>query len=72
MFAKGRTALEALAIGCATILADAVGAGPLVTPDNYDRLRRRNFGIRELCHPHEVAWYRDQIAQYRGSGGVPR
>ena len=57
VFAKGRTALEALAAGCATVLADRPGAGPLVTPDNYEVLRRRNFGIRELTHGHDVAWY---------------
>jgi len=65
VFAKGRTALEALATGCATILADAAGAGPLVTPANYDRLRRRNFGIRELYHAHDVEWYCDRIAEYQ-------
>jgi hypothetical protein len=65
-FAKGRSALEALAVGCATVLADRAGAGPLVTPDNYEVLRRRNFGIRELRHPHDVAWYATQIARYRG------
>jgi hypothetical protein len=65
VFAKGRTALEALAVGCATVLADGAGAGPLVTPDNYEVLRHRNFGIRELRHGHEVAWYAAQIAQYR-------
>jgi len=64
VFAKGRSALEALAVGCATIVADAAGAGPLVTPDNYEGLRRRNFGIRELRHAHDVEWYRDQIATY--------
>jgi len=64
VFAKGRTALEALAVGCATVLADAAGAGPLVTPGNYEVLRRRNFGLRELKHGHDVAWYREQISQY--------
>jgi len=64
-FAKGRSALEALAAGCATVLADGAGAGPLVTPDNYEVLRRRNFGIRELRHGHEAAWYAAQIARYR-------
>ena len=49
VFAKGRTVLEALAVGCATVLADAAGAGPLVTPANYEVLRARNFGIRELA-----------------------
>jgi hypothetical protein len=64
VFAKGRTALEALAVGCATVLADGAGAGPLVMPGNYDVLRTRNFGVRELRHAHDVAWYGEQIAQY--------
>jgi hypothetical protein len=64
VFAKGRTALEALAVGCAVIVADAAGAGPLVTPGNFATLRSRNFGIRELCHAHDPAWYRSQIAAY--------
>jgi hypothetical protein len=67
VFAKGRTALEALAVGCATVLSDNAGAGPLVTPDNYERLRRRNFGIRELTNGHEAAWYAAQIARYRAA-----
>jgi hypothetical protein len=65
VFAKGRSALEALAVGCATVLADGAGAGPLVTPDNYEALRRRNFGIRELRQRHDAAWYASQIARYR-------
>jgi hypothetical protein len=64
VFAKGRTALEALAVGCAVVLADAAGAGPLVTPDNYPMLRVRNFGIRELRQSHDVAWFGSQIAKY--------
>jgi glycosyltransferase involved in cell wall biosynthesis len=64
VFAKGRTALEALAVGCAVVLADRAGGGPLVTPDNVDRLRSRNFGIRELRHAHDPAWYAAQVAAY--------
>lgn len=67
VFAKGRTALEALAVGCATIVSDSAGAGPLVVPGNYERLRRRNFGIRELQHAHDEEWYRQQIAAYSRS-----
>jgi Glycosyltransferase Family 4 len=70
VFAKGRTVLESLAVGCATVLADWAGAGPLVTPDNYSRLRRRNFGIRELQHAHDVGWYRNQIARYRSGAAA--
>jgi glycosyl transferase family 4 len=64
VFAKARTALEALAVGCATVLTDVVGAGPLVTAENYASLRIRNFGIRELQHAHDPAWYAEQIARY--------
>lgn len=64
VFAKGRAALEALTVGCAVILADAAGSGPLVTPANFDRLRSRNFGIRELQNPHDPAWYGREIAAY--------
>lgn len=64
VFAKGRTALEALAVGCATVLADGAGAGPIVTPGNYPVLRTRNFGIRELRHAHDAAWYGEQLARY--------
>ena len=41
------------------------GAGPLVTPENYDTLRPRNFGIRALTQGHDAAWYGRQIAGYR-------
>jgi glycosyl transferase family 4 len=64
VFAKGRAALEALTVGCAVILADAAGGGPLVTPANFDRLRSRNFGIRELQNPHDAAWYEREIGGY--------
>ncbi len=64
VFAKARAALEALAVGCSVILTDAVGAGPLVTLADLDRLRAANLGIRVLQRPHSVAWYREQIAAY--------
>ncbi len=64
VFAKARSALEALTVGCAVILADAAGGGPLVTPANFDRLRSRNFGIRELQNPHEPSWYAREIGAY--------
>jgi hypothetical protein len=64
VFAKARTALESLAVGCATVITDVIGAGPLVTPENYPALRARNFGVRELQHAHDPAWYAEQIARY--------
>ncbi|HEU4596804.1 MAG TPA: glycosyltransferase family 4 protein [Pyrinomonadaceae bacterium] len=48
VFAKGRSALEALAVGASVVLCDAAGAGPLVTKAELERLRRLNFGLRVL------------------------
>jgi hypothetical protein len=45
VFARGRSALDALATGCAVVLCDAAGFGELVTTGNYDWLRLRNFGM---------------------------
>ena len=64
VFAKGRSALEALAVGCAVVLCDAVGSGPLVTSAEAARLRRLNFGVRALqgdlsadALAHEISRY---------------
>ena len=64
VFARARTALEAMAVGCAVVLADVFGCGPLVTLREFDEMRAANFGIRLLREPHSVDWYRSQIAAY--------
>jgi hypothetical protein len=51
VFAKARCALEALAVGAAVVLCDTLGAGPLVSLENWQRLRRQNFGRRALRPP---------------------
>ena len=48
VFAKARAAIEAMAVGCAVVLLDAAGLGPMVTMANYPRLRPNNFGLRTL------------------------
>jgi hypothetical protein len=48
VFAKGRAALEALAVGASVVVCDEAGAGPMVTSENVARLRPLNFGIRVL------------------------
>jgi glycosyltransferase involved in cell wall biosynthesis len=64
VFAKARSALEAMAVGCSVIVTDLPGAGPLVTPGDFAYLRSRNFGIGVLQQRHTVDWYRRQIAAY--------
>jgi len=48
VFARARTALEAMAVGCAVIVSDPTGMAGLVTSANVDELRRANFGVRTL------------------------
>jgi hypothetical protein len=64
VFAKGRAALESLAVGAAVVLCDARGLGPLVTTSEFDRLRPLNFGVRALCDPINVDLLDRQIARY--------
>lgn len=64
VFAKARAALEAMSVGAAVILCDAVGAGPMVTTANLEALRRVNFGMRALRHPCTPEFLAAQIARY--------
>ena len=51
VFAKGRSALEALATGAAVVLYFARHVGPMVTSAEVDRLLPLNFGVRAMSHP---------------------
>lgn len=64
VFAKGRCALEALATGCAVVLCDTHGAGPLVTSRDLDRLRALNFGRRALVEPVATSVLVREIRRY--------
>ena len=54
VFAKARTAIEAMAVGCAVVLIDAAGLGPMVTTANFVTLRPNNFGFRTLVNEPTV------------------
>jgi hypothetical protein len=64
VFAKGRCAMEAMAVGAAVILCDASGVGPLVTSAAFDDLRRMNFGLRALSGPLAADTIGDELARY--------
>jgi len=64
VFAKGRAALEALAVGCAVITCDSTGLGSLVTTQNYESLRLLNFGFRTLTRPLTVDGILGEIRKY--------
>jgi hypothetical protein len=64
VFAKGRAALESMAVGCAVIPFTGRGCGPLVSLKNFDPLRRLNFGYRTGRSDVTVDFIASQIAQY--------
>ena len=64
VFAKGRSALEALAAGAAVVLVDTAGSGPMVTSRNFPDLRRRNLGMRTLDRPATAEQIAGEIARY--------
>jgi hypothetical protein len=64
VFAKGRSALEALAVGAAVIVCDVNGSGPMVTTGNLTHLRSLNFGIRALQEPVSCEALSGEIARY--------
>ena len=48
VFAYGRAAIEAMAVGAAVILCDAQRMGQMVTVETFPTRRRLNFGLRAL------------------------
>jgi hypothetical protein len=64
VFAKGRAAMEAMAVGNAVVVCDSAGCGPLVSTRNFDRLRSLNFGIRTMRLPVTVENLAEQIGCY--------
>ncbi|HEX7153542.1 MAG TPA: glycosyltransferase [Thermoanaerobaculia bacterium] len=64
VFARGRSALEAMATGAATILAGPNRMGTLVTPEEVARYRTQNFGRRVMTTPIDAAAVRRELGRY--------
>lgn len=64
VFARGRSALESLAVGAAVILCGQSGLGPMVTSAELDRLRSLNFGHRALQNPFDADELVREIGRY--------
>lgn len=64
VFGSARCALEALCCGTAVIACDQRGMAGLVTTDNYDLLRARNFGLRSLDAPVTIERCVEEIRRY--------
>ena len=64
VFAKGKAAIEAMAVGTAVVLCDYAGVGPMVTSAEFDWLRVRNFGFEALREPLAPEPLVREIARY--------
>jgi hypothetical protein len=64
VFAKARSALEAIASGCAVITCDRAGVGTMATADAWPELQRLNLGFRTLTRPHDAAVIGREIDRY--------
>jgi hypothetical protein len=64
VFAKARSAIEAMAVGAAVVLCGTSAVGKMVTTHELDRLRLLNFGIRSLEEPLSVAAVEREICRY--------
>ena len=64
VFAKGRCAWEAMACGTAVVVCDTWGIGPLVSTQNFEFARERNFGRRLLQTPLSAEAILEQLGLY--------
>lgn len=64
VFAKARSALEAMAAGCAVVLVDQLGLGEVVSADRVAELRDWNFGGRCLQSPVDAGLVDRQLDRY--------
>lgn len=64
VFAKARSAIEALAVGAAVVLCTPGKLGPMVTTENFAALRQLNFGIRTLSQPMDVDSIAAELRKY--------
>lgn len=64
VFAKAKSALEAMSTGTSVVLCDSLGLGPIVTTENFDQLRALNFGLRALARPVQADLILEEVSRY--------
>jgi hypothetical protein len=64
IFAKAKAAIESMATGCAVILCDFSGVGPMVTSSEFERLRLMNFGFQALTKSLSAENLLPEISRY--------
>lgn len=64
VFAIGRSALEAMACGCAVMPCSVRGCGPLIAPDSLESWSCRNFTVPGDIFPMEVKRVEKEIRRF--------
>jgi hypothetical protein len=64
VFARGRCAIEAMAVGAAVILCDVGRLGPMVASDNFWKLHSMNFALRSLSEPFTEDGLTEALQRY--------
>lgn len=64
VFASGKSAIDALACGCAVIVLGRTSCGEMVCSENYDRFREVNFSIAVNSSPPSVEEIEAQINRF--------
>lgn len=64
VFASGRSAIDALACGCAVVVLGRTSCGEMVVPENYDRIRGVNFSIAVNSAPATAEKIETQLRRY--------
>lgn len=67
VFARGRCAIEAMAVGAAVVLCDVGRLGPMVASGNFWKLRSMNFALRSLSEPFTENGLTEAIRTYDAS-----
>jgi hypothetical protein len=64
VFAQGRSAIEALAVGCTVVIGSSRRLGPLVRTANVESLLDLNFGIRTQSYPVQAEILTRELMNY--------
>jgi hypothetical protein len=64
VFAKGRAAIEAMAVGVAVMIGHFQTMGPMISTGNFDVLRRQNFGLEALTRPLDPDLVAAELERY--------
>lgn len=70
VFASGRSAIEALACGCAVVVLGRTSCGEMVRSDNFDRLRDANFAIPVNSSPPAIATIAAELDRFSAEDGA--